>query len=139
MTGAAAAEAEARRADNAPVSELRTQVARALAALLHAVTCHVAAAATLVAASRRSLEVVVEIPAEMVRMPLMMVHMPLMSGAWAEISGLCDSEIERYLGSWPQAQAQGFTREEEGCQCAVWRCRFAQPVLISEFQEILIV
>lgn len=70
MTGAAAAEAEARGTDDAPVSELRTQVARALAALLHAVTCHVAAAATLVAAGRRSLEVVIEIPAEMVHGPL---------------------------------------------------------------------
>jgi hypothetical protein len=58
-----AAEAQAGGAGHAGVPELRAQVAGALAPLLHAVTCHVAAAAALVASHGGRLEVVVEVPA----------------------------------------------------------------------------
>lgn len=70
MARAAAAEAETRGAGNAAVSELRAQVARALATLLHTVTCHVATAAALVAPYSRCLEVVVEVPVEVLNTPL---------------------------------------------------------------------
>ena len=63
MAGAGTAETQALGAGRAAVPELRAQIAGPKSALLHTVTCHVSAAAALVAAHRRRLKVGIEIPA----------------------------------------------------------------------------